>query len=720
MLRRTIPLLFLGLACTAAPTDDPSFDGEKADRPSNLPLSVPSIDSAATFREISFADGGLLVMGRSVKFLIDHRDPSKPVVHFVNANFPNGGDATRFHWSFARAVLHIQDDVATFNARTYFTQDKDFYAGTLQEYRLGDDRHAVYGIQLYPQDVAREETLVPMLRALSAKVKIAGAELAFVATGPQQTSAKIGAALRELKIAPLSIDAILGQTRYLPMQLGECWGHLRMFPGPDALLAPTDIPVFDELPLDLTVVAGVITRAVQDSSSHINLKSKERGTPDFVLRDASPGHPDLAKWIGKPIHLVVRSDGFTITASTDAEVARKLDERRSRPWIPVVVERDTRVLPYAEMCPRDPAGCLALARRYGSKAANLGFLTSPRVLGRAADAGSKSAGLGYDLVPGGAGVPLAFYQDFVAANPSLGQAIDALVADEKSDKLDAAARKTRLEAVQAMFMRAAFPAGMLETLTRDVSAVMPAGVTKMKVRSSANAEDIPNFDGAGLYTSFSADLAAKDAADGSCIVRVDSDDGDLEVKPKTLACAVRGVYASLWNQRAIEERSFARLDHATAAMGLAIVPKYDFESNIVANSVVVTRTLNGSVMGYTFSTQLGNTLVTNPPPGTAAEQIIVAFSPDAPTAFTPTRFAVPEAGAAALTSPILSSDQLELYLDLTSAIETAYCEARPAYYDGDCRDVTWDPEKKRALDLEIKVLETGRLVFKQVREFSGE
>ena len=47
----------------------------------------------------------------------------------------------------------------------------------------------------------------------------------------------------------------------------------------------------------------------------------------------------------------------------------------------------------------------------------------------------------------------------------------------------------------------------------------------------------------------------------------------LDMKPKTVQCAIKGVYASLWNARAIEERSFARLDHATAAEEIRIGPE---------------------------------------------------------------------------------------------------------------------------------------------------
>ena len=92
-----------------------------------------------------------------------------------------------------------------------------------------------------------------------------------------------------MEVCPWTL--ILGSIQYLPLNVGEAWGHLRIFPPDNDDLRPTDIPVFDELPLDLSVVAGVLTRAVQDTNSHVNLKSKERNTPNAVLRNAAPDHP---------------------------------------------------------------------------------------------------------------------------------------------------------------------------------------------------------------------------------------------------------------------------------------------------------------------------------------------------------------------------------------------------------------------------------------------
>jgi hypothetical protein len=188
----------------------------------------------------------------------------------------------------------------------------------------------VYGLQFYPQDVINEGAIVEALRVVKEQITIMGARFAFVPTGSQQTTATVAAELTAAGLPVLPLDQILGTIQYIPLNLGEAWGFLRIFPASNDELRPTDIPVFDELPLDLSVVAGVLTRAVQDTNSHVNLKSKERHTPNAVLRNAAPDHPRLAPYADRPVHLIVAREDFTLEETTEDVVAQKLAERMTR------------------------------------------------------------------------------------------------------------------------------------------------------------------------------------------------------------------------------------------------------------------------------------------------------------------------------------------------------------------------------------------------------
>ena len=231
------------------------------------------------------------------------------------------------------------------------------------------------------------------------------------------------------------------------------------------------------------------------------------------------------------------------------------------------------------------------------------------------------------------------------------------------------------------------------------------------------------FRSAGLHDSYSADTTKRDRPIGPCMVEIDdADDGEVKqkVKPKSVGCAIKGVYASLWNKRAVEERSFARIDQTTVAMGLAIVPAYDTDSEVAANAVIVTRVLNTQdVYGYSLSVQQGNNLVTNPDPGTYSEVTIAGFySDDEPTSLTITRFAKPVRDAAERTDAVLPRERMLELVDIAKRVERAYCAATPGYY-GACAIVAGATDKKTSLDLELKILENGHLVCKQVREFGG-
>lgn len=159
----------------------------------------------------------------------------------------------------------------------------------------------------------------------------------------------------------------------------------------------------------------------------------------------------------------------------------------------------------------------------------------------------------------------------------------------------------------------------------------------------------------------------------------------------------------------------------TAAMGLAIVPVYDAESEVAANAVAITRVLNTTgVYGYTLSLQDGNNLVTNPDPGTWSEVTIAALGlGEEPTSLTITRYAKPSPEAPERTEPVLPREKMLGLVDIVVAVERSYCAAKPSYYPGNCRFVVVDNEKPKSLDLELKVLADGQFVCKQVREFGG-
>lgn len=698
-----------------------------------LPFTA-TISAKAVFDAFASDDHQLGVFGRSVKFFVDARTPAtgRPI-HFINANYKVNGatpPSAKMHYDFAQQYLKIPESGMDYNGVTYFTNAKRYFAGTIQRHHIDATGEEVYGVQFFPQDIIAEATVLDAVRQVAAAFKVEGPR-AFVATGEQQTTAAVKGEVEALGFKVMSINEVLGTKDFLPLNAGEAWGYLRVFPPSPDDLRPTDLPVFDELPLDLTVVAGVITKAYQDPNSHVNLKSRERRTPNMMLRHAALDAPEWRGLNGKAVHLTVAFDKFTIEPSTDEQVRAKHAERLAKPWVPMTWDAAFGLASYDEMCRGgDPAACLKFKKSYGSKAANLGFLAHPKVLGRAGDAGTLSARLGYDISPKGVGVPFSYYDATVnaPANAELKAAIAALVAAEVGGALSPAERRSLADGVKALFLRASLPEGMAAAVKKRLGEVLP-GVKRVKVRSSANAEDVSGFNGAGLYDSFKARPELK-VDTNECIVQMKPNKyGAIRAKlvPDTLECAIKAAYGSLWNSRAIDERTFARLAQGDAVMGLAIVATYDHEAKIDANAVLITRVLNSDTLsGYAISTNDGNNLVTNPAPETWSEQALaVILTEDVPTSITVTRFAKTKGAPAPATKPVMMREQTLTMVEIAKAVEIAYCGAEPDYFPVSrtegraCQYTLWDETKPKALDFEFKLLKNGHFVAKQVREFTG-
>ncbi len=689
-------------------------------------LALRTVKSAATYKAISTQGGGFGQSGRSAKFFIDWRDKKSPQIYFINGNYQAGGktpDYALYHYDFARHQLNVPEGGGEFNDNTYFTENKRYVAGTLQTYEV--DGKVAYGIQLYPDDVAHDEGILEIVKVVTRSFKIKGARVLFVAGGPQQTTRRVTADLAALGVEAKTIEDMLAGVNYMPLNPGEAWGYLRLFPQDLLELRPSDIPVFDELPLDLSVVQGTITQVFQDVTSHVNLKAKERGTPNMVLRDVKT-NPAVAALAGKAVHLTVSKDGFKLEASTTAVVEAKMKEKLNRPWIKLPIVKDTRVLDFDAMCTAASSGCLTMGPAYGGKVTGLGFLAHKSVLGRASVSGTLSAKYGYDLPPHGFGIPVDFYRQFVSApeNAALKTKLDDLIVKEKQGSLSPKERAALSDVVQGLFYTGKIPSAQLSAIKTQIAALRAQvpGLEKIKVRSSANAEDIPNFDGAGLHDSFSAEFDEVDNADGSCRVETDGVGvaTKLKVKPKTVQCAVKAVFASLWNDRAIEERTFARLDHTTVGMGIAVVPAYDTEAPVASNGVLITRPVNSDFLAYTLSLQKGDNLVTNPEPGTISQMTFSIFGDiGTPPRFTIARHATPVAGGPALKTSVMTDANMTKIIELGKSVEIAYCKAKPGYYTGNCKDVWIDNEKPKSLDMEFKFLTNGHFVMKQVREFHG-
>ena len=295
------------------------------------------------FLAISIPAGDLVANGRLAKFLIDlrgrraggplrqrqlHRDGGVPDSRSTTTSSPGKPWAPPRGWtSSTDHLLHPAENPLCCRSRPHLFP--------------GRRRRAALRPAVLPAGPDQRRGLV--LKAVTA-VKAAdhasrAPALPSSRPGQQQTTATVAEDLAAAGIEVVPLDRILGSIVYLPMNTGEAWGYLRIFPADNDELSPADIPVFEELPLDLSVVAGVMTKAVQDANSHVNLKSKERGTPNMVLRDARPEHRPagaLGEQAGPPGG---RQRRLHPRSRPTRRWSPSWPSATDRPWVPLVWER---------------------------------------------------------------------------------------------------------------------------------------------------------------------------------------------------------------------------------------------------------------------------------------------------------------------------------------------------------------------------------------------
>ncbi len=348
---------------------------------------------------------------------------------------------------------------------------------------------------------------------------------------------------KHLKGVPvITNEQIYAQSSYQIFTEGERVGRLRIIDDiDDSLLskltfAPDEILVLNEAIPYLTVVSGVISQQFSTPLSHVALRAKAWGIPHAGVLDAANL---LRKFDGHIVYFHARADGYTVRDATPAEVAvweaSKAKVERVELPEPDLAER--RLLSLSELR-------ADRVRAYGAKSANLGEIVSMKVEGA--------------NVPPGFGIPIAYYAEHMHRS-GLDARVRKMLADPHFRE-DAEYRWQELESLRKAIATAPLDPKLLTAVEKRIKEL---GFAKRGafVRSSTNAEDLPGFNGAGLYDTIPNVLGREAMAD-----------------------AIRAVWASVWNVRGYEEREHFGIDH-TQVYGAILVQE---GVNATAAGVLVT------------------------------------------------------------------------------------------------------------------------------------
>lgn len=319
---------------------------------------------------------------------------------------------------------------------------------------------------------------------------------------------------------------------YQALNVAKTLGRIHVIPKLDehVEIGFNEILVLDEVPVQLPPVAGIITSKPSTPLSHINLLAKGWGVPNVYIKNAQELFKQYDTWW---VEFDARRDNYSIRRADKSaldeyqkRLAQRLDIMKPR--------GDLSVTKIASLSEQRASSVIA----YGAKSANLGELIHARLPGFS--------------VPPGFTIPFYYYDQFLREN-NLDDAIYTMLNDQKFVH-DPAYRRQYLARLRSDFQKGTVSARLRTEVLRRLHAEYPGkGVF---ARSSTNSEDLPNFNGAGLYTS---------------MPNLRTDDQVIE--------GIKTVWASVWNFEAYEARERAGIEHSKIYMAVLIQEGINSESS---------------------------------------------------------------------------------------------------------------------------------------------
>ena len=544
----------------------------------------------------ALAAGGTTMGMSAVKFILD-----------TSAGYPSAGyimasDAFSLHFDFIHRVIRRLPAYNRCDAVENERHLREWRAFSISEYRCGAEYGAAqvrchnanrrYLIGTYVHHVGVDRHAIELAGGDHAnaeqRVRLFF-EAAALTPNPRAWALRpFGAeAVERLRTVEGRVPIMATETPYVgvreqPMHAAVAFGELRFVPATElerTPLGPRVVLVTDRVPNDIGFVGGLITGELQTPLSHVNVLSQNRGTPNLALVGAQ-GDPRIAPFLGQLVRFEVTERGFSIRAATPDEAAAH-HAARGEGGQPLIPSRDLSLRGVVDLGRRGLADLPAI----GGKAAQFAELYrvpfTPR--GRAQIPNSAFA------------IPLAHYDDHARASGAHAL-LESALADPRFQS-DAPFRTERLAAIREAILIHPLDAALLAQVHHEVVERF-GDDARVRFRSSSNTEDLGGFNGAGLYTS----RGARAAREGS------------------IADAIRTVWASLWSERAHDERAYFRVDPRAVGMGILVHAAFESEEG---SAIVVSRSVHDPLRAdiYTVNTQRGEARVANPAPGVLSEQL---------------------------------------------------------------------------------------------------
>ncbi|MBN2361760.1 MAG: hypothetical protein JXR83_20070, partial [Deltaproteobacteria bacterium] len=524
-----------------------------------------------------------------VKFYIDQLD-STPRVFFQNTR------RHPIHFDFVRGVLGKPLTLDQFEQQTYHGADRTAMGGNVIIYRdldvasalLEQPVRAPITVEFFPNDdlsPIQALTAYSLIQERLLFAPLAGDEhRLFYAPAGSAHEAQLMAEQRAFARRGalwLTNQELYGSLELQLLNPGIAFGTLRVMTPEDlavSIVSFKDVIVLERLPNEIPIIGGTITEEFQTPLAHVNVAARSRGTPNIALRNAS-GDARVAPLIGKLVRFEVGAGEFSLREAALDEAIAFWDARNNQdPLIPAFDLGRSGLWDFDDLAFADSIFV-------GVKAANVAVLH--QLIG--------------DKAPDGFAVPFFYYDQFMHSHvvdhercraasaaceadgrvpmlcwraqqicdrPKRGpedlQQYAERLLDEPDLQQDSPLREAALAGLRHMIETAPVGAAFAQELTALIGEQF--GDQQVRLRSSTNSEDLPEFSGAGLYNSCSAFAAGERAASDR----------------------IRKTWASVWNWRAFEERAFWNVDHAAVRMGVLVHLSSDDER---VNGVLITQNI---------------------------------------------------------------------------------------------------------------------------------
>ncbi len=245
------------------------------------------------------------------------------------------------------------------------------------------------------------------------------------------------------------------------------------------------IIILPKLIPDITPVRGIITEQFSTPLSHLALRARSWKIPHAGIKEASSTYKALE---GEYVYFETTSEGYSLRPATEEEISLYAQPREAKvvKLAPVNLAQKA-IKPLTELRLVDMAA-------YGAKATNLGIASQLTL-----------------NIPEGYAIPFSYYFEHLSGVLDKG-----LTPSEIREKI------------------------LSQPLSNALLDALPDIDEGYFVRSSTNAEDLKDFNGAGLYETVAN---VKDRA--------------------SLEQAIKCVWASVWSDKACKERARYGIDHNT-------------------------------------------------------------------------------------------------------------------------------------------------------------